>query len=210
MIKRIIIFSAAIIICSAGFLRADDYLGLGAHLGFHHNVGNLDSQYAGIQIDPQNNYFLGFSFKTNFSFIFARFGVDTTFLFNRSETLESSGDIATAKIHYTSMPLFAGFNYKVLDTGNFYMGPGFSYFVARGSVKTAAGSSEDIDATGWGYGFITGIEYKLLLKINLYFEWEYLDGKSEPVLSSGAAAWDDFYVDFTGHRFILGFRYYLL
>ena len=209
MIKRIIIFSSVIIIYFTGFLQAEDNLGIGAHLGFHHNVGNLDSQYADIQIDPQNNYFLGFSFKTNFSFIFTRFGVDTTFLFNRGETLENSGDITSANIHYTSMPLFVGFNYRVLDTGSFYMGPGLSYFVARGTVKTAGGS-EDIDATGWGYGFITGIEYKLLSKISFYFEWEYLDGKSKPVIQSGTTAWDDFYVDYTGHRFILGFRYYLL
>ncbi len=178
MIKRIIIYTFAIIICFSNFVFAEDYLGVGAHLGFHHDVGNLESQYADIEIDPQNNYFLGFSFKTNFSFLFARFGADTTFLINRGEVLENSGDIAHAKIHYLSLPLFLGYNYKVLDLGNFYMGPGLSYFVARGSVTSrTTGLSDDISATGWGYGFMAGIEYKLSGKIDFYFEWEYLKRK---------------------------------
>ena len=212
MIKRIIFYTFAIIICFSNLASAEDYLGVGAHLGFHHDVGNLESQYADIEIDPQNNYFLGFSFKTNFSFLFMRFGADTTFLINRGEVLESSGDIAHATIHYLSLPLFLGYNYKVLDLGNFYMGPGFSYFVARGSVTSrTTGLSDDISTTGWGYGFMAGIEYKLSGKIDFYFEWEYLNGKSEPVFQSGSAYnWKDFYVDFTGHRLIFGVRYYLI
>ncbi|MBN2401134.1 MAG: outer membrane beta-barrel protein [Spirochaetes bacterium] len=212
MIKRIIIYMFAIIICFPVLLPAENYVGIGAHLGFHHNVGNLDSQYADIEIDPQNNYFLGFSFKTNFLFLFARFGADTTFLINRSETLESSGEIASAKIHYISLPLFVGLNYKVLDLGNFYMGPGLSYFVARGHISSASpGLSDDVSATGWGFGFTAGIEYNLALKLDFYFEWEYLNGKSEPVLQgSSAYNWKDLYVDFTGHRLMLGVRYYLL
>jgi opacity protein-like surface antigen len=212
MIKRIIIFTFAIIIYFSNFLSAEDYIGLGAHLGFHHDVGNLESQNSDIQIDPQNNYFLGFSFKTNFSFLFARFGADTTFLINRGEVLENSSEITYAKIHYISMPLFIGYNYKILDLGNFYMGPGLSYFVARGHITSSnATLSKDISATGWGYGFIAGIEYRLSTKTDFYFEWEYLDGKSEPVLqSSSTYNWKDFYVDFTGHRLILGVRYYLL
>jgi opacity protein-like surface antigen len=211
MIKRIIINTFAIIICFSGILSAEDYIGIGSHIGFHHDVGNLESQNSEIQIDPQNNYFLGFSFKTNFSYLFARFGADTTFLINRGEVLENSGDIAYAKIHYVSLPLFIGLNYKMLDLGNFYMGPGVSYFVARGTITSSAtGVSEDINTTGWGYGFITGMEYRLSGKIDFYFEWEYINGKSEPVLQTGTTAWDDFYVDFTGHRFILGFRYYLI
>jgi opacity protein-like surface antigen len=213
MIKRIILYTFAIIICFSNLVSAEDYLGVGAHLGFHHDVGNLESQNSDIQIDPQNNYFLGFSFKTNFSLLFARFGADTTFLINRGEVLENSGtsEIVNAKIHYLSLPLFFGFNYKVLDLGNFYMGPGLSYFVARGHITSSDASlSKDISASGWGYGFMAGIEYKLSNKIDFYFEWEYLDGKSKPVMQSSPTNWDDFYVDFTGHRLIFGIRYYLI
>jgi opacity protein-like surface antigen len=212
MIKRIIIYTFAIIICFSGLLSAEDYIGIGAHIGFHHDVGNLESQNSDIEIDPQNNYFLGFSFKTNFSFLFARFGADTTFLINRGEVLENSGSgtITYAKIHYLSMPLFIGLNYKILNLGNFYMGPGASYFVARGNITSSTGASEDISTTGWGYGFMAGIEYRLSNKIDFYFEWEYLDGKSEPAIQNDPLYKEDFYVDFTGHRFILGIRYYLI
>ncbi len=211
MIKKIIVYTAAIIICFCSLLSAGDYIGIGAHIGYHHDVGNLESQNSRTQIDPQNNYFLGFSFKTNFSFLFARFGADTTFLINRGESLENSSDIAYAKVHYLSLPLFIGLNYRILDLGNFYMGPGASYFVARGTVSSsAAGDAEDINATGWGYGFITGIEYGLSNKIDFYFEWVYLNGRSKTIIQTGSTAWDDFYVDFTGHRFILGIRYYLI
>ncbi|MFH0976323.1 MAG: outer membrane beta-barrel protein [Spirochaetota bacterium] len=217
MKKLVFIYIFCSLICFTSALKAEEYLGIGAHVGFHHNVGNLESQDSNIQIDPQNNYFIGFSFKTNFSFLFTRFGADTTFLINRGEVLRNSGpsgnnEIIYAKIHYISIPFFLGINYKILDIGNFYMGPGVSYFSARGRITSANTSlSEDISATGWGYGFIAGIEYRLLMKLNIYFEWEYLDGKSEPVLQSGSTYnWDDFYVDFTGHRFILGIRYYLI
>jgi opacity protein-like surface antigen len=211
MINRIIIYAAAILFCFCSFLFAEEYIGIGAHIGYHHDVGNLESQNSEIEIDPQNNYFLGFSFKTNFSLIFVRFGADTTFLINRGESLEGSSGIAYTKIHYLSLPLFIGLNYKVLNLGNFYMGPGASYFVARGTISSSAtGKTEDISATGWGYGFITGMEYRISNKIDFYFEWEYLNGKSETILRTGATAWEDFYVDFTGHRFILGIRYYLI
>jgi opacity protein-like surface antigen len=214
MIKIIFIYIFCILISFTDALWAEEYLGIGAHLGFHHDVGNLESQNADIQIDPQNNYFIGFSFKTNFSFLFTRFGADTTFLINRGEVLRNSGssEIIYTNIHYIAIPFFFGFNFKILDIGNFYMGPGLSYFSARGRITSSTTTlSEDISTTGWGYGFIAGIEYKLFMKLNFYFEWEYLDGKSKPVLRSGSTyAWDDFYVDFTGHRFILGIRYYLI
>ena len=92
------------------------------------------------------------------------------------------------------------------------MGPGLSFFMARGSINSSIpGLSEDIDASGWGYGFLAGIEYKLFLKVQLYVEWEYFDGRSKPVLQGQSYNnWDDLYIDFTGHRLIFGIRYYLI
>ena len=92
------------------------------------------------------------------------------------------------------------------------MGPGASFFMARGRINSTTPSlSEDITATGWGYGYIAGIEYTLSIKINIYFEWIYLNGRSEPVLQGQSSDnWDDISIDFTGHRLMLGVRYYLL
>jgi opacity protein-like surface antigen len=213
MIKRVILNVLAVTFCFSSIAAADDYFSVGIHLGLQHDVGNLDSYDSSIQSDPQNNYFLGISFKTNFSFIFARFGADTTFLINRGKVYESSGNekIEYSKIHYVSLPFFLGYNFKVQDVGNFYMGPGLSYFIARGTVTTSTGISEDINASGWGYGFIAGIEYKLSSKLDFYFEWEYLNGRSGPVVGTQSGyTWENFYVDFTGHRFVLGIRYYLI
>ncbi len=212
MIRRTVICIFAMTICFSDPGFAEDYVGIGAHLGLHHDVGNPDSYAPFIQIDPQNNYFIGFSFKTNIAFLFARFGADTTFLINRGEVLEDSNEIAYSKIHYISLPFFMGYNYKLLDIGNFYMGPGLSYFMARGRITSSvSGLSDDINATGWGFGFIAGIEYKVSFSLDFYFEWEYLNGKSEPVLQSQSTHnWNNFYVDFSGHRFIFGIRYYLI
>lgn len=195
------------------FVSAEEYLGLGFHVGLHHNVGNMGSQNPGIKIDPQNNYFLGFTFKSNFGPAFIKFGADTTFLINRGKVLDNSNEeISSVKIHYLSVPLFAGFNYQVLDIGKFYMGPGVSYFMARGSINSAtAPLSDDISATAWGVGFVSGIELNLTQYTRFYFEWRYFSGSSEPVQQTQSTYdWYDFSVDFTGHRILLGFMYYLI
>lgn len=178
----------------------------------HNNTGNPDTYDPSIQIDPQNSILLGFSFKTNYTFLFTRFGADITFLINKGRVRENSSEIASTDIQYLSLPLFIGCNFRILDTGNLYMGPGVSYFSARGRINSTVPTlSEDISATGWGFGFITGIEYSLLLKINIYFEWEYLNGRSgSSIQSQSAHEWDDMYIDFTGHRLMLGVRYYLI
>lgn len=211
MIKRIALYLLVAIIFCPGIAAADDYIGVGIHPGIHHDVGNLDSYDSSIQNDPQNNYFLGISFKTNLSFVFARFGADTTFLINKGEVLENSNEIKYSKIQYVALPLFLGYNFKVLDVGNFYMGPGLAYFIARGHISTSTGLSEDINASGWGYGFIAGIEYKLSLKLDFYVEWQYFNGRSGPATRTDSTNnWENFYVDFTGYRFLFGIRYYLI
>ncbi len=212
MIKRIIILIFAVTVFLTDIALAEDLLGIGPHIGLHHNVGNPDSRDPSIQIEPQNNYFLGFSVKGNYSFLFARLGTDTSYLINKGKILENSSEIEYTKIYYLSFPFFIGYNFKVLDIGSLYMGPGFSYFLARGKISSSsAGLSEDINATGWGYGFITGIEYKLTAKIGFYFEWEYLDGKSKPIMrSSSTLNYKDLYIDFSGHRLIFGLRYFLI
>ena len=74
------LFIIALFMLAAVPVFAENYVGIGVHTGLHNNVGRLDSYDPDIQIEPQNNYILGFSFKTNLGFLFARFGVESTFL----------------------------------------------------------------------------------------------------------------------------------
>lgn len=212
IIKKII-YIFFILFLVTGFASAQEYAGIGFHLGLHHNVGNMGSQNPGIKIDPQNNYFLGFTCRSNLGLGFIKFGADTTFLINRGEVLDNSNEeISSVKIHYLTIPLFAGFNYQVLDVGKFYMGPGVSYFMASGRVSSSTASlSDDISTTAWGLGFVGGVELNLTSHMRFYFEWQYFSGNSEPVQQTQSTyEWDDFSVDFTGHRILFGFMYYLI
>ncbi len=215
MRKYIIILTLLFIFSHIAILKAEDLfdIGFGLHIGAQHDVGNFSSNDPSLQIDPQNNYFLGFSGKTNFICFFAKFGIDTTVMINRGEVLEnSSGEIESIKIHYVSIPFFLGFNYRILDVGNFYMGPGISYLLGRGRItSTTPALSEDIDTSAWGLGFISGIELDLTTSTRFYFEWEYLDGRSVAVQQTQTTDnWKNYYIDFTGHRILFGIMYYVL
>jgi opacity protein-like surface antigen len=208
-IKYIIFIFA--VFYNTSFAYAENYFSIGSHIGLQHNVGNPDSRDTSIQIDPQNNFLLGLSLKANYSFLFARSGADISYLINKGKVLENSSEIEYTKVYFLSVPLFLGYNFKILDIGNLYMGPGLSYFLARGKItSTSPGLSENVNATGWGFGFLTGIEYVLSAKLNFYFEWEYLNGQSKPFMrSSSSRNYDDVYIDFTGHRINFGIRYFL-
>ena len=197
-LKSIFIYIViTIILVITNIAKAENLIGFGFHIGAEHNVGNISSYDPDIIIDPQNNYLLGFSCKSNFYCFFSRIGLDTSFLINRGEVLEnSSNEIESLRIHYTSIPLFIGFNYKVLDVGNFYMGPGFSYIIGRGRIVcTSSFLSEDIDTNVWGYGFIAGIELNLTSSVRFCFEWEYMDARSQPIQQTQSDHnWKNFYV----------------
>ncbi len=190
-----------------------EYFGVGIHVGAHHNVGNLDSYDPTMQIKPQTDILVGCAFKTNLKFFFIRAGIDTTFLFTKGEVLEPStnGDTtAEYRIQYSQVPCFAGLNFPVQDIGEFYMGGGIAYLLATGSVKH--GTKEDISASALGYGFLCGMQLNITSFIKLYMEWEYIDARSKPMMATqpSVSTWKNMYVDFTGHRMLIGAMYYLL
>lgn len=213
MKKLSITFVCAAIICWSGSLKADNTVGVGLHIGAQHNVGNYKSNDSSILLDPQNNYFMGISCKTNFVCLFARTGVDITYLMDKGKVLEnSSNDVQRYTIHYTAVPLFFGLNYQILDIGNFYMGPGCAYILGRGKVHYSDPSlSEEINTSAWGIGFTAGIELDLSRYIRFYFEWEYLDGRAHSVQqTSTTPEWKDLTVDYTGHRLLIGVMYFII
>lgn len=212
---RIII--TALILCAAfsAPASAEGMLGLGVHLGAHHDVGNMSNQDRNFLYDPQNSMLVGFSFKANMNFLFFRTGCDASMMLNRGNGLDNGTPtppvIEYASFSYLAIPGFLGIRYPLKDVGEFYMGAGVAYFIGTGEVKlTAAASAEDIEAIALGYGFVTGIEFKLHQLLNLYMEWEYYDARSDPVMKTGTTTWKDLHIDFSGHRVLLGAMYYLL
>lgn len=212
--KTGIILTALILaIAFSSPLAAEEVLGLGVHLGLHHDVGNISNQDRNILQDPQNSMLAGFSFKLNLSIFFIRTGCDISSQINRGNVLDSTppSAIEYTSLSYICLPGFLGIRYQLKDVGEFYMGAGMAYFLGAGEVKLAASATaEEVDASAYGYGLVTGIEFKLLQFLHLYMEWQYFDARSDPVLNTGAGTWKDYYVDFSGHRILIGAMYFLL
>ena len=74
------------------------------------------------------------------------------------------------------------------------------------------GVTVSILATALGFGFIAGMQLHVSAKIRLYMEWEYIDARSGASMNTAAAptAWDNLYIDFSGHRILLGVMYYAM
>jgi len=192
-------------------LLAQDFLGLGAHLGAHHDVGNMTNQNRSISQDPQNSLLVGFSFKANMYFLFFRTGCDASLTMNRGNVLDGSDEIEYSSFSYLTLPAFAGLRFPLKEAGEFYMGAGIVYFIGQGEIMLdGASSAEDVEAIALGYGLVTGIEFKLLQLLRLYMEWEYFDARSEPVMKTEGNTYDDFHMDFSGHRILIGVMYYII
>ena len=201
-------------------LMAERIIGVGLHLGGQHNTGNIDSFYQYAQADPQNSMFVGVAFKFSAPFAFLRTGVDNSFAINKGNVLEDQSisgahtneGLDTYQLSYTAIPAFVGLQFPLQDKGVFYLGGGIAYFLGTGKVKSeASGTSEDISATALAFGFISGMQLHLTRKISLYMEWEYLEGRSKPVAQTDSlSTYENFYVDYTGHRLQLGLMYFVL
>jgi len=212
MPKRLVFFHLMVLLLLPAAANAQNYLGLGLHLGAQHNVGRLSDYNRNFEVEPQNSYLIGIAFKASYRFLFLRTGVDTSFILSRGEVLENSDPsdpVERYRLSYTQVPCFIGLNFPVQDIGEFYMGGGIAYFLGSGTVTAA--SSVDIEATALGYGFISGIQILITPAVRLYMEWQYLDARSEAVANTvtGPQTWDNFYVDFSGHRMMLGLMYYV-
>lgn len=212
MIKRIILYIIIILFSLPTIGKAKEIFGIGFYLGGQHDVGTLSSYNSDIQLDPQNNYIVGFSCKVNIICIFLRTGMDTSFLISDGGVKETSDDIESTDIQFTTIPFFAGLNFRIHDKGEFYMGAGCAYMLGRGKIETQASSSnEDIDTFIWATGFIAGVGLNISSSASFYIEWEYLNGKSDSIIQTQSTNdWNNYYIDFTGHRILLGFMYYLI
>ena len=214
LFPRLAAWCAALVLLFPSYAAAQRNLGVGFHVGAHHDVGNMTSYNSQFEVEPQTSYIVGVSFKANLDFLFLRTGVDIAFPLIEGDVLEN-GDatdpIEKYSIGYTGLPLFVGVNFPVFDIGEFYLGGGIAYFLATGTV-THGGTEDTISATALGFGFIAGMQLHVSAKIRLYMEWEYIDARSGASMNTAAAqtAWDNLYIDFSGHRILLGVMYYAM
>ena len=211
MARIIQILVAGIVLMTALPARAD-YLGVGLHAGIQHDTGNLSSYSSDIKVFPQNSLLFGAAFRVNMSCLFIRSGVDYSMMINKGEVIDSSANFETYKISYVSVPSFIGLSFPVQNTGSLYIGGGIAYFLGSGRIySTLTNQTEKIEVSGLAYGVTTGIQVNATDSVRIYLEWQYLAGKSDPKLrTSSTYDWKELYVDFTGHRLLIGAMYYLI
>jgi len=114
--------------------------------------------------------------------------------------------VLETEVAFTEVPVYAGINLPIRDFGVVYMGGGGSYIFGSGHLKTTSGN-EKINEQLFGYGLIAGIESEIYSNASLLFEWEYLAARSSPA-ASASGVYDDYYIDYSGHRFRFGVIYH--
>jgi len=188
-------------------ISAGDKFSAGLTAGYQYDVGML-SDRSGIQADVQQNVSAGLVLKLDMSRIFIRTGAEYSYPFEKGYIRDgSAGNIELTEISFTEVPVYAGINLFIRDFGNFYMGGGGSYIFGTGKIKTTSGDVE-INEQLFGYGLVAGLELDIYNNASFIFEWEYMAARSSPVASSGAGTYDDFSIDYSGHRIRFGVVYH--
>lgn len=192
------------------------YFGVGIHIGGQHDVGDITTFYPDAQTEPQNSVIFGVAIRLSVPFFFIRTGGDASFTINKGKVLEDHATVGVNEynVQYTMLPLYAGLQFPLRDRGAFYLGGGVSYFYGTGSVILSNGTSEDIDATAFGAGFLAGMQLHITSSFSLYMEWMYVDARSKPVITTTGTYnpnnYKDLFIDYSGHRIIIGVMYYVL
>jgi len=218
MFKKAIIYISLLIfligIHTSAF--AQRYFGVGIHIGGQHDVGDLTTFYPTAQTEPQNSVIFGVAIRLSVPFFFIRTGGDASFTIDKGKVLEDQATVGVNEynVQYTMLPLYAGLQFPLGDRGAFYLGGGVSYFYGTGSVKLSDNSSQDINATAFGAGFLAGMQLHVTSSFSLYMEWIYVDARSKPVITTtgtyNANNYKDLFIDYSGHRIMIGVMYYVL
>jgi opacity protein-like surface antigen len=218
MFKKAIIYISLLIfligIHTSAF--AQRYFGVGIHIGGQHDVGDLTTFYPTAQTEPQNSVIFGVAIRLSVPFFFIRTGGDASFTIDKGKVLEDQATVGVNEynVQYTMLPLYAGLQFPLGDRGAFYLGGGVSYFYGTGSVKLSDNSSQDINATAFGAGFLAGMQLHVTSSFSLYMEWIYVDARSKPVITTTGTYnpnnYKDLFIDYSGHRIMIGVMYYVL
>lgn len=202
--KKVIFLILLMLPC---MLSAGDKLSAGLTAGYQNDVGML-SDRRGVQADAQQNISAGLVLKLDMSKIFIRTGAEYSYPFDKGRFPDgSAGNVTGTEISFTEVPVYAGINLCIRDFGNFYIGGGGSYIFGTGKIRTVSGDA-NINEQLFGYGLIAGLEYEIYNNASFIFEWEYMAVRSSPAASSGAGTYNDFCVDYSGHRIRFGVIYH--
>lgn len=202
MIKYLYAVLFFFMLCSPLF--SGERISAGAYAGYHYDAGNFSSSKV-IDKTVQQNIAAGAIFKTDFSFIFFRTGLEISYPFIKGDY---GDNIHKTAVSYLEVPLYAGIVLPVRNYGSVYMGGGGSYLFGYGNIKTSS-SKVKISEQLFGYGMIAGLETEIYSRVSFFMEWAYVASKSSPVAAFDASnAYSDYYVDFTGHRLRAGFLYH--
>jgi len=178
----------------------------GLYLGYQYDMGNLSEK--SVDAGLQQNVAAGALIRIDLGILFFRTGAEFSYPFEKGRIRNSPpGDITGTDSWFIEVPVYAGLGMPVRDYGMFYMGAGGSYIFGMGSVSTTS-KEEKINEQLFGWGFIAGIESFINSDLSLFLEWEYMTVSSSPLASSGAGAYDDYYMDYTGNRYRLGVMYH--
>ncbi len=208
--KTVLISLLLILVFSYSGINAGEYVGVGGHAGLQYDVGNLSGQ-KGADFEGQHNVILGVTLKLDRDPVFFRTGADRTILFSKGKVLNNSiGTLESVNIQYTSIPLYAGLNFRIRDRGKFFMGFGLVFIMGSGELETTT-EKVKIKENDFGTGFLTGVQLRAGNNIRIIAEWEYISGRTGPVINTSTTnTWKDFSVDYTGHRIYIGASYYIL
>ena len=215
-----VIFSL-IFFLSAAVAFAGEYLGLGAHIGFHPDAGNLSQM--NVQVNAQNSYMAGVIVKLDVDPFFIKTGGDFVFLstnggFSKNNTYGHT--IKNISSKYTSIPLYAGLNFTIKERGKLYIGAGAAWILGYGEIElisdlsTGATKKTEIDEKIFGIGIICGVQMQVSNSAGIFMDWEYLTAKTDPIVDSSGLytgeSFKNFSLDYTGQRFHFGFIYYAI
>lgn len=190
------------ILCSP--LASEERISAGAYAGYHYDAGNFSSQQ-GVNRTVQQNISAGAVFKIDFNSIFFRSGLEISYPLVKGDY---GGNIIKTRISYLEVPLYAGIILPIRNYGSVYMGGGGSYLFGYGNIKTSSGNVK-ISEQLFGYGMIAGLEAEIYSRVSFFMEWAYVATRSSPVAASDVSdLYNDYYVDFTGHRIRSGFLYH--
>ncbi|HPS59374.1 MAG TPA: outer membrane beta-barrel protein [Spirochaetota bacterium] len=194
-----------VVLCAMPAFSAGTISG-GLYLGYQYDVGNLSEKP--LDADLQQNVAAGALLRIDLGILFFRTGADFSYPAEKGHITNSTGgNVTGTEAWFVEVPVYAGIDIPVRDYGMFYMGAGGSYIFGMGSVAASSGS-EKINEQLFGWGFIAGIESVINSDVSLFLEWEYMIVSSSPVAASGAGAYDDYYIDYTGSRYRLGVMYH--
>lgn len=204
--NRIVII--ILLLSAPGVLYADQRFSAGLNAGYQYDTGELSGK-RDIDAHVQQNVSAGLMLKLDISLLFIRSGVEYSYPVKRGKVVKYNGtatDITTT-VSFVEWPVYGGFNFPVRNFGTFYLGGGGSYIFGMGHVSTPSGDAK-VNAQIFGYGLIAGIESEIESRTSLIFEWEYMAARTSPVASTGAGAYDDYPIDFSGNRIRFGAVYH--